>query len=69
MTPPELAYGWMCRVTEDEAHVMPLRDLRSHLPALSCWCCPTEDEDVPGAWLHHAMDQRERYESGELRLQ
>ena len=50
-------------------HIIPVGDLRPHQPFTSCWCCPTEDDDEPDVWLHHALDGRERYESGELKLQ
>ena len=50
-------------------HIVPNEDLRPHQPAVDCWCHPTEDDEVPGVWMHHALDGRERYESGELRLQ
>ena len=28
-----------------------------------------EADEEPDVWLHHALDGRERYESGELKLQ
>lgn len=51
-------------------HVYPLEDLRDHVVSgdRECWCHPTPEED--GALLlHHAMDQREKYETGEIQLQ
>jgi len=53
----------------DDWHVMPIGDLREHEASRSCFCKPTEDEDTPGLWLHHSLDQRERYETGELKPQ
>jgi hypothetical protein len=50
-------------------HVIPLNDWREHEASRACWCAPSPDEDEPDILLHHAMDQRERYESGELRPQ
>jgi len=53
-------------------HVVPLDDLRDHTPDTDCWCRPTlvDDAEARGdVYLHHAMDQRELYESGERRLQ
>ncbi len=50
-------------------HVIPLGDWREHQASCACWCCPQQDDLEPGVWRHNAMDQRERYESGELRLQ
>lgn len=52
-------------------HVYPLHDLREHITEGGgvCWCKPTEDEEQPGLWVHHAFDQREKYETGELKPQ
>ena len=50
-------------------HVVPLYDLREHLVHRDCWCKPRPLEDEPSVWVHNALDQRERYESGELKLQ
>ncbi len=50
----------------DEAiHVVPINDLREHVASKDCWCSPTEDDGFPGVWVHHSMDNREQYESGE----
>lgn len=46
-------------------HVIPLGDLREHDSAPQCWCHPSEDDETPGLWLHHAMDGREAFETGE----
>jgi len=54
---------------EDDLHVVPLGDLREHEFSRHCWCRPTEDGETLGMFVHHALDQRERYETGELRLQ
>jgi len=48
-------------------HVVPLNDLREHVAQINCWCHPTPDDAEPQVILHHALDQREKYESGELR--
>jgi hypothetical protein len=48
-------------------HVVPLNDLREHVPQTDCWCNPTPDMEEPSVILHHSLDQREKYESGELR--
>jgi len=50
-------------------HVIPIWDFREHEPTIKCWCHPTEDDEEPGYWVHHALDQREKYESGEMKLQ
>jgi hypothetical protein len=52
-----------------ELHVVPLFDLREHDTSSTCWCRPTEDEETPRLWVHHALDQREKYETGELKPQ
>lgn len=51
----------------DLIHVVPLNDLREHETSIACWCRPTPDEGEPRVILHHALDQREKYESGELK--
>ncbi len=50
-------------------HVTPEDDLREHILSLACWCHPTRDEAEPRVIFHHAMDQRERWETGELKPQ
>lgn len=50
-------------------HIIPLGDWREHAATCTCWCNPQEDSEVPDLWIHNAMDQRDKYESGELRLQ
>jgi hypothetical protein len=56
-------------VREDFVHVVPLNDLREHEVSVGCWCHPTPLEDDPSVYVHHSLDGREKYESGELRLQ
>ena len=51
----------------DLIHVVPLNDLREHVARIDCWCRPTPEDDEPRVILHHALDQRKKYESGELR--
>jgi hypothetical protein len=46
-------------------HVMPRDDLREHEARVGCWCGPTADEEEPTILIHHAMDLREQYETGE----
>lgn len=50
-------------------HVIPNNDLREHEATIRCFCKPTEDDDTPGLWIHHALDRRELYETGELKPQ
>ena len=49
-------------------HVMPLNDLREHDCAVDCWCRPTQDDECPEVWVHHSMDEREKYETGARKL-
>jgi 3'-phosphoadenosine 5'-phosphosulfate sulfotransferase (PAPS reductase)/FAD synthetase len=51
---------------ESLVHVYPVGDYREHDLTEGCWCCPSIDDGVA---IHHAMDERERYETGELRAQ
>jgi hypothetical protein len=48
----------------ERIHVIPLLDLREHESSADCWCKPTEDDDSPGVFVHHAMDLREQFEAG-----
>ena len=56
---------WISLRHQIDEHVMPVNDLRDHEITLQCWCCPTEDDECPGLFVHHAMDQREQFENGE----
>ncbi|TXH45683.1 MAG: hypothetical protein E6Q97_31035 [Desulfurellales bacterium] len=53
------------RIDEPHIHVVPLDDLRGHVPSFGCWCNPSNDEETPNVVVHHAMDGREAFESGE----
>jgi hypothetical protein len=57
----------MYRSTDDLIHVVPRDDLREHEISIACWCHPTPDEEEPSVIIHNALDQREKYESGELK--
>lgn len=52
-----------------EYHSIPPHDLREHEVHKDCWCRPEliYDEDEDAVWFHKAMDQREKYLSGELK--
>jgi hypothetical protein len=50
----------------NDVHVIPLEDLRDHTTSTDCWCCPTEEGDCSGVWIHHSLDNREKYETGEI---
>jgi len=45
-------------------HVIPVNDLREHEASADCWCKPTPDEDHD-FFVHHSLDGREAYETGE----
>jgi len=48
-------------------HIYPVNDLREHeTESCSCWCNPEYDEE-DDLFIHNALDQREKYESGELK--
>lgn len=51
----------------NDVHVIPNNDLREHEPTSECFCQPTEEE--PGLWVHHSLDRRELYETGEIKPQ
>ena len=54
--------GWQIKEdNEGTPHIVPVDDLREHEPA-SCWCSPTVDNEVV---IHHALDEREKFETGE----
>ncbi len=49
-------------------HVYPLDDLREHVvEGRNCWCCPDYDEEYD-ILVHHSLDGREEYETGERKL-
>lgn len=50
-------------------HIVPINDWRKHEPSCMCWCHPQPDEVDERVWLHNAMDQRDKLERGEIRLQ
>ena len=49
----------------DPVHVVPVGDLREHDCSPECWCGPTEDDETQGLFVHHSMDGREAFETGE----
>jgi hypothetical protein len=49
----------------DIVHVLPIDDIREHEASMSCWCRPTEDDETDGLFVHHSMDGREQFETGE----
>jgi hypothetical protein len=49
----------------EHVHIIPLYDLKEHIPLPECWCHPTTpDEDYPGMWVHISADGREDFEDG-----
>jgi hypothetical protein len=57
----------MDRLHQAATHVMPVNDLREHDACIDCWCGPTPAEDEPRVIVHHSMDGREAFETGERR--
>lgn len=58
------------RPLTDTWHVVPIDDLRDHEPDKACWCRPTLNEEEDGdVYIHHSLDGRELYETGERKLQ
>ncbi len=55
---------WEVVETETEVHTMPVNDIRIHYTSESCPCSPYKE---PGgkrmAYMHHAFDAREFYET------
>ena len=46
-------------------HVVPINDYKDHIPeGDTCWCHPDYDEQYD-MYIHHSMDGREAYETGE----
>lgn len=52
-------------MAEDNIHVLPINDFREHVESADCWCKPDEDD---GVVTHHSLDGREKYETGERKL-
>lgn len=50
-------------------HIIPLGDFKEHEPSCACWCHPRSHNEYPEVILHNAMDQRDKLERGEMRLQ
>ena len=64
--------GWDLHPTDPatgDIHVTPVDDLREHELQPLCWCNPRRDRESQDVVIHNAMDQRERWENEELRLQ
>ncbi|MDT8311914.1 MAG: hypothetical protein RQ732_10745 [Methylophaga sp.] len=52
-------------MSDDMWHVVPIDDLREHESNQDCWCSPSLDD---GVFVHNSLDQREKYEAGEIKL-
>ena len=53
---------------DERVHIVPENDLREHLVNKDCWCNPDVDEEFENIIIHHALDGRDLYETGERRL-
>lgn len=49
-----------------DIHIIPLNDFKEHIQSKDCWCHPKALEHDDKVIVHNAMDQREKYERGEL---
>jgi hypothetical protein len=49
-------------------HIIPMGDLRDHVPEVTCWCNPEQDEERTDVYLHHSLDGREKFETGERKM-
>jgi hypothetical protein len=45
--------------------VVPLNDIREHVPGMHCWCRPEVDETM--LTIHNALDRRDDYMEGRRR--
>ena len=52
----------------EDVHVCPIDDYREHEFSEKCWCNPERDDEERNVLCHKSMDQREKYETGEVRL-
>lgn len=59
-------WGVFTRLQKDEAHIIPLNDLKEHVFEVTCWCHPEEDDESPyrRLFVHKSADGREDFESG-----
>ena len=46
-------------------HVLPREDLRQHIESVDCWCEPIIENNII---IHNALDEREKFETGERKL-
>jgi hypothetical protein len=52
--------GWQVIETEwGDRHIIPVDDLRPHIPRATCWCGPCPDADDSSVIIHDAVDGRE----------
>ena len=49
---------WSCFIMWQviEFNVIPLDDIKEHVPSNQCWCSPDYED---GIYIHHSMDNRE----------
>lgn len=45
---------------DETVHVIPLGDLREHIPFPYCWCRPVRDFQCEQVFVHNSADGRER---------
>lgn len=49
-----------------DIHIIPLNDFIEHISSKDCWCNPKALEYDDKVIVHNAMDQRDKYETGQL---
>jgi hypothetical protein len=57
--------SFVADVENNLVHVIPCGDLREHEASVECFCHPTQDDEEPRLYVHHSLDGREAFESGE----
>lgn len=55
----------MTTITHASGIDMRVGDAREHTTTRGCWCKPTRDTEKRDVWIHHSVDQREKFETGE----
>ena len=58
-------WGLFNELPVKRTHIIPVNDLREHEYSEYCWCNPTEDTEYVNLFVHHSMDGREEFETGE----
>lgn len=46
-------------MTEDNYHIMPVKDWKEHIDKEDCWCRPTRSLEDDNVIIHNSLDGRE----------